>query len=38
MAPSEPIASLGVCVSLGVSLQQCGKEIMWLQAEENEPG
>lgn len=35
---SGPIASLGVCVNLGVSQQQCGKEIMWLQTEENEPG
>lgn len=31
---SDPIASLGV----GVSQQWCGKEIRWLQTEENEPG
>lgn len=35
---SDPITSLGVCVDLGVSQQQCEKEIMWLQTEENEPG
>lgn len=38
MAHSDPITSLGICVSLGASLQQCGKEVMWLQNEENEPG
>lgn len=35
---SNPIASLHICMNVGVSQQQCGKEIMWLQTEGNEPG
>lgn len=35
---SDPIASLDVHVNLGVSQQRCGKEIVWLHTEGNEPG
>lgn len=34
----NPVTSLSIHTNLSVSQQQCGKEIMWLQTEGNEPG